>query len=270
MQIKFPLLECDEELDGIADSIDCKIFVPQDTLQKFTFQLRKIKSSLDKDDHHTPYEIIMKKRKLVEKLSARCEKLRQRNIVISYAERAEEIANMSPFLTDDEIDEKAIELADCIHRFVQTTRPSKNNMKFLRFALKLLERAKLHQPVIIHSPSHEKKVKLQQSNPDEVSLEEFALAESLYELSEILYDGNIEKFTSTLEKNFSEGTKKELIFHIKNCGGDLKSLLSKKERKVAIQGILGFAHSITDYYINSSPYPEIQEIDTLFTFDCNQ
>ena len=130
MQIKFPLLECDEELDGIADSIDCKIFVPQDTLQKFTFQLRKIKSSLDKNDHHTPYEIIIKKRKLVEKLSARCEKLRQRNIVISYAERAEEIANMSPFLTDDEIDEKAIELADCIHRFVQTTRPSKNNMKF--------------------------------------------------------------------------------------------------------------------------------------------
>ena len=129
VQIKFPVFKEDEELDIISRSIDCKIFVPEDTLQKFIFQLRKIDHSLSKNSCSL-HETIEKKKELVETLSSKCESLKQRNMVISLAEEAEELANSSPFLSEEILKEKIADLKVRIENYVDEARPSRTNMKF--------------------------------------------------------------------------------------------------------------------------------------------
>lgn len=265
VQIKFPVFGEEEELDIISKSLDCRIFVPKDTLQKFIFQLRKIDDSLQKKSNENFLNIIEKKKKLVESLSNKCENLKQRNLVISFAEEAEGIANSSPLLTDEEVKNLADNLNARIDSYVANARPSKNNMKFLRFAKKLLQKAIKHEPVLIKAQKEENIIKLRQSSPSEISLEDFALAESLYELAASLYENQANVFTEILEKNFSQNTKKEMIFHIKNCQGSLSLLKSKKDKQKVMQGIIGYAHTVTDYFASDTPYPSIDELDNLFS-----
>ena len=264
VQIKFPVFAEDEELDIIAKSIDCKIFVPEDTLKKYLFQLRKIDTSLSKNDPSL-YAVIEKKKKLVESLSGKCQHLKQRNTVISLAEEAEEIANTSPFQTDEEVNELIADLTARIDSYVDRARPSKNNMKFLRFARKLLEKAAKHEPVMIEAPKNENIIKFRENSPREISLDDFALAESLYELTSTLYDGSEEMFLEVLEKNFSEESRKEINFHVSKCSGSLSKIDQKQDREKVMQGILGYAHTLTDYYAGVTPYPSIKEIESLFS-----
>ncbi len=265
VQIKFPVFADDEELDLIQNSLDCRIFVPDDTLQKFIFQLRTIDTKLSSIGKNSFHHVITKKKELVEKLSLRCAHLKERNQVIEFAEKAEELSNESPFLTDEEVHERAEDLRASIDGYVESSRPSKNNMKFLRFARKLLVKAEKHEPVMVKSPSKEKTIQLRENAPGEISLEAFALAESLYELAAALFVGNIQSFEAMLEKNFSLTEKKELIFHLSNCQSNLSTFQTEMQRLKVIQGILGFAHTVTDYYSTETPYPSLDEVKTLFS-----
>jgi hypothetical protein len=265
VQIKFPIFTSDAELDTIESSLDCRIFVPDDTLEKFLFQLRKIDNSLSSKNSKSLYQTIAKKKELVEKLSIRCASLKERNQVIDFAEKAEELANQSPFLTDEEIRARAEDLRASIDGYVESFRPSTNNMKFLRFARKLLLKAEKHEPVIISSPSKERTIQLRENTPGEISIEAFTLAESLYELAGELFKGNIEIFQAMLEKNFSPSEKKELHFHLGNCKSNLSTFQTENERLKMIQGMIGFANIVTDYYSSDTPYPTIEEVKATFS-----
>jgi hypothetical protein len=264
VQIKFPTFAEDEELDIISKSIDCRIFLPEETLEKFIFKLRKIDSSLCKNSSSL-YQTIEKKKELVESLSNKCESLKQRNAVISFAEEAEDIANSSPLLSDENVNELIADLKARIQTYVEETRPSRTNMKFLRFAEKLLEKAAKHEPVLIKSNKKENIIKFKENVPAEISLEDFALAESLYELAAILYQESEDAFNSSLENNFSESNRKEISFHISICNGFLGKLKTKEDKNKVIQGILGYAHTLTDYYAAVTPYPSLDEIDGMFS-----
>ena len=265
VQIKFPTFDGEADLDIIQNSLDCRIFVPKDTLQKFLFQLRKIDQALSENTQESLLEVLSKKKELVESLTGRCLALKERNSVISFAEEAEHIANSSPILADAEIESLSDSLLSRIDAFIEDHKPTKNNMKFLRFAKKLLQKAKRHEKVLTPSKNKGKTITLHQNSPQEISLDDFALAEGLYEIAALLFQGDIEDFKETLSKNFSFTSQKELSFHIHNCEGSLSNLHTKEERERVIQGILGYAHTITDYFAGETPYPSKEEIKNTFT-----
>ncbi len=267
LQIKFPVFNHEEDLESIADALECNILIPKDTLKQFIFRLRKIDSSLSDPSDSSLLDTIEKKRNLVAKLSQKCDHLRERNTVISFAEEAEEIANASPFLSDAEVQEKVNDLQARLDGYIDASRPSKNNMKFLKFAGALLQKAQKHQPVLVKTLKRESLVEFREKAPGEISLEAFALAESLYELAASLYEGKTKIFESMLEKSFSEASKKEMGFHVGICGGNIKKIESKSERIKVISGLLGFAHITTDYYASATPYPTAKEIKELFSHE---
>lgn len=254
-----------EGLDLIQSSLDCRIFVPENTLQKFIFQLRTVDSYLPLKSKDSLQHVIAKKKELVEKLSIRCACLKERSQVIEFVEKAEELANESPFLTDEEVQERAEDLRASIDGFVESTRPSKNNMKLLRFTRKLLTKAEKHEKVMVKSPSKEQTIQLRENAHNEISLDAFALAESLYELAAVLFEGNIKVFETMVESKFSQTEKKELIFHLINCESNLSSIQTKVQRLKVIQAIIGFAHTLTDYYATETPYPSLEEIQSIFS-----
>ncbi|MCH9621060.1 MAG: hypothetical protein S4CHLAM20_04740 [Chlamydiia bacterium] len=265
LQIKFPIFEDEKELDDIGRSLDCNIFVPKDTLQKFIFRLREIDTTLSTINDNSLYHAIEKKKKLLKSLAAKCEKLKQREQVISMAEEAELIANSSPFLSDKEIKEKTSLLKNRIDNFIENARPSNNNMKFLRFAKRLLSKAEKHEPVILKNEKKDSTIALREASPGEITLDDFALAETLYELANNLYEEKIDHYKEMLQNTLSSANQKELSFHVSNCGGKLSTLDTKEDQLKVIQGILGFAHTITDYYASETPYPSTEELTTLFS-----
>lgn len=265
VQIKFPTFETLEDLDIIQSSLDCRIFVPKDTLQKFLFQLRNIDHALAQNDNTSLHDVITKKRELVESLAGKCQNLKERNSVISFAEEAEHIANSSPILADTEIANLTENLNSRIDAFIEDFMPTKNNMKFLRFAKKLLQKAKKHEPVLIPINHNDTMITFREDSPQETSLDDFALAESLYEIASLLYTEQRETFQDTLTKNFSFATQKEISFHVHNCGGKISNIETESDRLKVIQGILGYAHTITDYFAGETPYPSIKEIHKTFS-----
>lgn len=267
VQIKFPIFEDEKELDDIGRSLDTNIFVPKDTLQKFIFRLREIDTTLSKVKDNSLYHAIEKKKKMLVTLSERCEKLKQREQVISIAEEAELLANSSPFLSDEEVHEKAEGLRARIDSFIEFARPSKNNMKFLRFAKRLLLKAEKHEPVILKEEKQTNTITLSEGSKGEVSLDDFALAENLYELGALLYNEKIDEFNQRMKNTLSSASQKELFFHVHNCNGNLNDLSDESNRLKAIQGLLGFAHTVTDYYASETPYPSQKDFPELFSFE---
>jgi len=267
LQIKFPVFNHEEDLESIADALECNILIPKDTLKQFIFRLRKIDSSLTDPSDSSLLDTIEKKRSLVAKLSQKCDHLRERNTVISFAEEAEAIANNSPFLSDAEVKDKVDDLRARLDGYVDASRPSKNNMKFLRFAEALLQKAQKHEAVLGKSEKKESLVEFRENSPGEISLEAFALAESLYELAATLYQGKTKIFESMLEKGFSGASKKEIRFHASILGGSLSKIETEEDRIKVISALLGFAHITTDYYAKKSPYPTIKEIKELFSHE---
>lgn len=265
MQIKFPVLDGMEDLDIIQSSLDCRIFVPDDTLQKFIFQLRKVDTSLSNNSDASMQDVVEKKKKLVESLSGKCDRLKERNTVISFAEEAEHIANSSPILSSSEIIMMSENLRSRIDNFIMNFQPSKNNMKFLRFAKKLLAKAEKREPVLTPIISSETMITFREDSPSEISLDDFALAENLYEAAAILFEGKTKAFEDVIEKNFSRASQKEMAFHVSNCGGKITNLSTPAVRSLVIRGILGYAHTVTDYFINETPYPSNTEIESIFS-----
>ena len=187
-------------------------------------------------------------RALAQKLIGRCHHLEERRSVIDLAENAEALANSSPNRNPHDIAKEAHILRDRIDRFVKHHRPSRNNAKFLRFAKRCIAKAEKQERVVAKKSG----VALN-AFQYEASAESLALAESLYELAALVYQ----------EKPFSiDGfDQKELAFHISVCKGDLNN---PKKRIESVQGILGYAHLLADYYMDHSPYPSKKEVRSIF------
>ena len=265
MLVKFPGTENDSPLDLIQEEVDAKILMPNHTINKFLFQLRKVDESLNSTKSGSCVNSIQEKKKLVQKLTLRCEHLKQRNLVMEICEKSEDLSNSSPYLSDHDIAEQTRDIKALIDKFTQKHRPSNINMKFLRFAIKLLEKAKFHQKVLYFEKKTENAIPIEQQGSKEISLEDFSLAESLYELASTLYEKNIEKFNKFKENNFSPETQKEIYFHIHKCNFSLEHIKESMDLFPAISGILGYAHTLTDYYAGISPYPSKAEIEELFS-----
>lgn len=137
-------------------------------------------------------------------------------------------------------------------------------MKFLRFAHKILEKAKNHQKVLSFQQQKTTTINIENLSQKEITLEDFSLAEGLYELASLLYEKKIKAFIQYKKINFSQESQKEIFFHMDYCNFDLQNIETTKDLYPAIQGILGYAHTLTDYYTGNSPYPTIDEINDLF------
>ncbi len=240
--------------------------IPESTeLDTILKQLFKIKQSVGKalKSHDKTFSThFTEQKELVKKLAGRCQKLQERRSVINLAEEAEELANTSPLKSPDEIALKAQDLQNRIERFLERHRPSRNNAKFIRFAKACIEKAKKHEPVLTSKSPKQVSLELARKNVrGPVSVE---IAESLYELSSLLYQEKTEEFLSYFSQGFSLDTQKELHYHISVCSGHVNKLSKKEERMKVIQGILGYAHLLADYYMDNTPYPTIVEINRMF------
>ena len=58
--------------------------------------------------------------------------------------------------------------------------------------------------------------------------------------------------------------QKEIRYHVSNCKGSLETLEDPALRLKTIQGILGYAHDLADYYMDTTPYPTLLEIHGIF------
>lgn len=264
MQIKF-YVGHDKDLEDIEHSLERLILPDPKKLKNFSKQLKSIEKSLDTSSKKEAAQLgkmIKKQKSLVEKLSSRCDQLEERRNILCFAEAAEELANSSPDRSSEDVALQAQSLRIEIEKFLQNHRPSQNNAKFLRFAHLCLNKAMKKETVIkkrgqnLISLSHFQKVV--------VTPESFEFAEFLYELSSLLYQERIEDFQNKFELEISDQHKKELLFHITNCGGDLSSLAKRSSQLFVIQGILGYAHLLTDYFMDTTPYPTLVEIHTTF------
>lgn len=262
MLIKFPIIDQSDTLDLIKEELDAKILLNDESIDNFLFQLRTAEKSLNT---HKCINYANEKKKLVQKLTIRCEHLKQRNTVIRLCEDAEDLANASPTLTDGDIAQKTKKIRSLIDEFIHHHRPSNNNMKFLRFAIKLLEKAKKHQKVLYFPKKNQNEISFEDQTQAEISLEDFSLAENLYELASYLYEKKIDKFLKCKNENFSTVVQKEIYFHAHKCGCSLDTINKDSDLFPAITGILGYAHTITDYYAGISPYPSKSEIEELFS-----
>lgn len=257
MQIKIPTL--DQDLDSIKSFLDRHVNPNPKKLKNFSKQLKKIDRSLEatlsENDSSFAHISVERQRELVKRLAGRCHQLEIRRNVIDMAENAEELANSSPERSHDEVASEANALRGRIEAFLKDHRPSQTNAKFIRFAKACLAKAEKGEPVIV-----KKRVSLESYQRPEVTPESYELAEQLYELAGLLYQGEIEEFLT----KFASFSSEDLKFHIQNCGADLANLEKRSSQLHAIQGILGYAHLLTDYYTDTTPYPTLIEIHNTF------
>lgn len=261
MQIEFPGHE--EELVSIQAFLERHTFPDSSQLKKFLHRLSKIDSALKNIDV-SPY--LEKQKNLVKKLAGRCHQLEIRRDVINLAEDAEQLANSSPERSHDDIAKEANLLKNRIDLFLNQHRPSRTNAKFIRFARACIEKAEKHEPVIVRNKNGKPKkvISLDSFRVKEASTESLELAELLYDLARVLYQQKFDEFEESFLKNFSEHQQKEIHFHISSCDGNLQSLENPVIRLKAVQGILGYAHDLADYYMDNTPYPTIIEIHHIF------
>lgn len=232
-------------------------------------QLEKIDRSIDRalsDSETINKQILEKQKSLVHDLAGRCHQLEVQRDIISFAEAAEELANSSPNRPQEEVAADANQLKNRIEHFLLSHRPSKTNSKFLRFAHACIAKAERHEPVLVRGKDgHLKKViSIDSFQSKEVTLEMFDCAEELYALASFLYHEDIDNFRKQLEKVLPEDMRKELIFHLSVTNGDLELLDQRDQQLLVIQALLGYAHTLTDYYVYTSPYPPIAEIHRIF------
>ena len=261
------LLKNSRELEVIQNFLDTHTLPENTKLRSFSKQLKKIDLSLShtlslNPESPKPFE---QQKALVQKLAGRCHLLEIRKNIIDLAEMAEELANTSPHRDPSEIAIEANILRNQIESFVELHRPSKNNAKFLRFAKACIEKAERQEPVLVPKNEGENHlISLKHYQKEEPSIASFDLAEILYSTASFLYREEIDSFTESLSHNFSDATLMEVRFHVHECGGDLKNLKTHPDRMRVIQGMLGYAHKITDYYMDSTPYPSLVEIHHTF------
>ncbi len=257
------------DLENIKALLKRRFLPEHRELKEFSLQLEKIDLSLSKalkNPHASCKKNLEKQKELVNTLTGRCHQLEIRRNVVMLAEDAEHLANTSPDRPQEEIASSANLLRTRIEDFLLLHRPSKTNTKFIRFARACLVKAEKKEPVLVRGSDGRmrKVISIESFKSKHVTLEMFDLAENLYSLAKELYAENFDIFSQTLEQSFSDETKKEIRFHISVAKGDLKNLQNKETRLRTIQGILGYAHDLTDYYMDDSPYPGFTEIHSLF------
>ena len=261
------ILKNSRDLENIQSFLDTHTLPAETKLRTFSRQLKKIDRSISlslsrSSEGATSLE---KQKELVQKLAGRCHLLEMRKDIIDLAEMAEELANTSPYRDPKETAIEANLLRNRIDALLETHRPSQNNAKFLRFAKACIEKAERQEPVLVpKSKTEQSVVSLKHYQKEETSVASFELAELLYALGASLYREEIDAFTHSLSNDFSDATLMEIRFHVHECGGDIKKIETHTERMHVIQGILGYAHKITDYYTNSTPYPSLMEIHHTF------
>ena len=267
MKIEFACHE--NELESIDEFLERNTFPAELELKKIFDKLSRIDESIDlalEGDAVAIGPYLEKQKELVKKLEGRRQKLEIQKDVISLAEAAEALANSSPLRPLKSIIIEAQELRDKIDLFLQNHRPSKTNAKFIRFARACLAKAEKQEPIISKSTQKRSKntVSLDNFRVKEASLDSLELAEMLYDLARVLYEEKYDEFKDSLEGNFSPSQQKEIGFHISKCFGNLQSINDQVVRLKCIQGILGYAHVLSDYYMGDTPYPTIVEIHNIF------
>ncbi len=257
------------DLDAIKSLLKSRFLPEHRELRDFSARLEKIDSSISKalkSPQVACKEILEKQREMVRDLSGRCHQLEVRRDVITIAENAEELANSSPNRPQKEIAADANALRNKMEDFLENHRPSRTNSKFLRFARACIAKAEKKEPVLIRGKDGRlrKVISIESFKSKEVTLDMFDLAENLYALASLLYHENYDDFCATLASRFSEETQKEVLYHVSMTNGDLDNLTDKELRLRTVQGILGYAHDLTDYYTDDSPYPPITEVHKVF------
>lgn len=264
MAFKFPG-QYGGDLENIKYFLDRHVFPNPQVLKHFSNQLKKIDCSLTNTlESADPITIdsLELQREMVQKLAGQCHQMKVRKTVIDFAECAEELANSSPNLSRDEIATKASDLREKIDDFLRDQRPSHTNAKFLRFAKMLIEKAEKKEMVL--GQVQKNIISLEHFQKPVVTQESYGIAEKLYELASLLYQENLEDFEKGVAENFTGETRKELEFHASQCEGNFNDLSDRKIQLRTIQGLLGYAHLLTDYYMDVTPYPTLVEIHEIF------
>ncbi len=237
-------------------------------LSEVSKQLKKInKSIIDTAKNNQSYfsEHFKNQRELIENLIGRCNQLKIRINIVNFAESAESLSNTSPHRSRDEVAIEANNLRLRIVAFLKNYRPSQIDSKFIRFARVCINKAEKGEAVIVERSGG--KIKLIVSLQDffknkEVTKESYEIAELLYELSMEVHYNNISNFKKLIE-NFSKDTINEIKHHVKICGGDIDKVNTAANRTLIMQGILGYAHLLVDYYMDKTPYPTVPEIEEI-------
>ena len=267
MKIEFPGHE--EELESIEVFLERHTFPDLGELKDFLNRLTKIDRSIDKalkSNEIGVTTLLEQQKDLVKRLAGRCHQLEVRKDVINLAEDAEKLANSSPNRSARDVANDAHLLRTKIDLFVSQHRPSRSNAKFIRFARACIEKAEKHEPLITPSKRSKpkKSVSLDNFRVKDTSQESLALAELLYDLARVLYQEKFDEFEDSFLGNFSSSQQKDIHFHISTCKGNLQNLDDQTVRLKSIQGILGYAHDLADYYMGKTPYPSIVEIHNIF------
>lgn len=257
------------DLEAIKSLLKSRFLPEHRELREFSHRLEKIDMSISaalSRPNVVCKKILEKQQEMVRDLSGRCHQLEVRRDVIMLAEDAEALANSSPDKPQENIAREANKLRNRMEDFLQTHRPSRTNSKFIRFARACIAKAEKKEPVMIRGRDGKlrKVISIESFKSREVTLEMFDLAENLYALASLLYAEKLDEFCANLASRFSEETQKEVIYHVSMTGGDLDQLSDKELRLRTVQGILGYAHDITDYYTDDSPYPPMREVHKIF------
>lgn len=196
---------------------------------------------------------------LQKEICGRSYDLKERYHVLSITNQASTLASTSKNRTQEEVASEANELRIHIDAFLKTHRPSRKEITYLRFARECIDHAEQGRLY----PS-KKITPLFSLKDDEISQESYELAEAVYELAEMLYKQDFHSFQSYFKNNFSFAVQEELLYHVEVCQGNFYEADNPRQRMKVVQGILGFAHSLTDYYSGNTPYPRFEEIHETF------
>lgn len=262
MQIKFT--PYDYDLESIESFLKNYSLPKREKIRKFLRQLELIDRSLSEEQPFNR-DFVEAQRSKVKSLKGRCHHMEMQQSIIELAEEAEEVANASATTPGDILSKKIKKLRKRLDKIANNYRPTKTNAKFIQFARACLLKAEKHEPVLLKTKGGgTRKIISLERNLKETTLEDLDLAERLYEIARALYKNNDEEFLTSLRAcSFEE--MQEIIYHVSLMEGDLKKWKTKGDRLKIIQGLIGFAHILADYYLGESPYPSKQEIKALFT-----
>lgn len=257
--VQIPFDPSERRLEVIKNSLERSVLLHPQVISNFQNELAKIA----RGTHTTPLIKSQAKRKeLIQQLHGRCHHLKVRRAVIDLAEDAEKLVHNKDNKSLRQIQTHAKKLQNKIDNFNHMHRTSRINAKFLRFANNCLQKARQKRP-LLEGQKNEKIVEIKNFELKEVTKEDYQLAQDLYMLAQAVYSNKLKQFKSMFEK-LDIGAQKELHFHVHRCKGSLSEPEIKRDCKNTIRGILGYAHTLTDYYTSNSAYPCDQEILQIF------
>ena len=255
MMVEFPILTA--ELDALNKDTKNIILTTDEELGKKNRDLKILSSKID----HLSRK---HQQALFNSVEKKLADLQHDHTVIMFAEKAEDLANTCSKRSSKEIHNEANQLKKLMQRYLQNNRPSRTNAKFIRFAQACIIKAEKGQPLLSAQKRNKKVESIDDYRPTQAV--DVKLAERLYHIATLLHNKEYHKALSSCAL-FTQEENKELSFHIRKCKGFLLSSEneSKKDQTNTIRGILGYAHISADYILDSSPYPDNEEILSIFT-----